>query len=243
MLSRQSSNEFYWGTGIKVGIEELIGPLNEIEQKYAPKELYVAGNSEIAKINPRVSVIGTRYPSEEGKENARKIVEKLVRKDFVIVSGLASGIDTIAHKIAINSGGKTIAVLGTPIDQCYPKENYNLQREIIDRHLAISQFPFGYPVQPKNFIIRNRTMALISNASIIVEAGETSGSHSQGWETLRLGRPLFIIDDIVKNKNLKWPNKMLEYGAEIISIKDTKQLSENVPPPGTKVDMNVTTFA
>ncbi len=71
----------------------------------------------------------------------------------------------------------------------------------------------GHPIFPKNFVIRNRTMALISDASIIVEAGERSGSLHQGWEALRLGRPLLIWKDIVRNNSLKWPKKMLEYGA------------------------------
>ncbi len=78
--------------------------------------------------------------------------------------------------------------------------------------LAVSQFAVGYPIQRQNFVMRNRTMALIANASIIVEAGETSGSLHQGWEALRLGRPLFIWTDLLKS-SLNWPKRMLRYGA------------------------------
>ena len=98
----------------------------------------------------------------------------------VIVSGLARGIDTAAHKAAIEAGGKTIAVLGTPLDRTYPAENKALQAEIIKNHLAVSQFRVGSEVFSSNFIRRNRVMALIADASVIVEAGESSGSLSQG---------------------------------------------------------------
>jgi len=240
---RNIANEFYRENIVKVSVEELIGPLNEIEKKYAPSWLYIAGNRRIAEISPRVSVIGSRHPSEEGLKNSQNLVERLVKRNVVIVSGLALGIDTIAHKTAISNGGKTIAVLGTPLNQFYPKENYNLQKEIIRNHLAISQFPSGYPIRPKNFPIRNRTMALISNASIIVEAGDTSGSLHQGWEALRLGRPLLIIDTILNNKKLKWPHEMIKYGAKTLSIKEIESLLDILPPFGTKVDISVTLYA
>jgi len=209
---------------------ELLGRLlNEVEAKYAPKTLYVSGSIEIPLRGIRVAVIGTRKPSNEGIEETKKIVEALVRKDIVIVSGLARGIDTVAHKTAIDSGGKTIAVLGTPLDRFYPKENRWLQELIMKEHLAISQFPIGSTIRPKNFVIRNRTMALISNASIIVEAGETSGVISQGWETIRLGRLLLINE---KMKNLAWVQKMVEYGAILFSnVGDVIELiEENCSP-------------
>jgi len=229
----------------KISVEKLIRPLNEIESKFAPSWLYVAGNVSIAKMSPRVSVIGSRHPSEEGLKNTQTLVKHLLQLNAVIVSGLALGIDTMAHKTAINNGGKTIAVLGTPLDECYPKENYPLQKEIMSNHLAISQFPSGYPIQRKNFPIRNRVMALISDASIIVEAGETSGSLSQGWEALRLGRQLFILDAMLKNKELKWPYKMVSYGARIISLKNqAEKLFEVLPPSGPEgVDVSVALYS
>lgn len=242
---RNATNEFPRENIVKVSVEELMGPLNEVEKKYAPSWLYIAGNRHIAEISPRVSVVGSRHPSEEGLKNTQKIVEHLLELNAVIVAGLAAGIDRMAHKTAINNGGKTIAVLGTPLDKCYPKENSDLQEEIVKNHLAISQFPSGYPIQRKNFPLRNRTMALISNASIIVEAGETSGSLSQGWETLRLGRPLLILDTMIKNnKELEWPHKMLNYGAQIISLKrKTDEFSEILPPSKTEIDLNVALHA
>ena len=135
---------------------------------------------------------------------------------MAIISGLAKGIDTAGHKTAIECGGKTIAVLGTPLDRTYPKENSPLQEEIMMNHLAISQYPAGHKTTPKDFVLRNRTMAIISDATVIVEAGESSGSLHQGWETLRIGRPLFICKAVAESKVLAWPKKMIDYGAMML---------------------------
>ena len=102
----------------------------------------------------------------------------------------------MAHTAALDEGGHTIAVLGTPLDQVYPKVNAGLQRRIAERDLLVSQFPSGMKVTPKNFPIRSRTMALLSDATVIVEAGERSGTLHQGWEALRLGRLPFLMESV-----------------------------------------------
>ena len=208
-------------------LEELLGPLNDVEKKHAPKELYVSGSLPAPLPGPRLSVIGSREASIEGLETAGKIVKTLVRNDAIVVSGLAKGIDTKAHRTAIEEGGYTIAVLGTPLDRVYPRENYKLQDLIMRQHLAVSQFPSGHQTRPRDFVIRNRTMALISDASIIVEAGDSSGSLHQGWEALRLGRPLFIWNTLMNDPSLSWPMKMLEYGA--IELVDPEEILEHIP--------------
>jgi DNA processing protein len=213
----------------KISSSELIGPLNDIEEKYVASEFFILGNKHLAQENRRVSIIGTRNPSEKGIKNAQKITEFLVNNDVVIVSGLAKGIDTIAHRTTIEKGGNTIAVIGTPLDNCYPKENTLLQNKIMNEHLLISQFKIGSVVYPSNFPARNRTMALISQASIIIEAGEKSGTMHQGWEALRLGRRLFILEDLANNKNLTWPSKLIEYGAEILSMNNLDVLLDILP--------------
>ena len=192
--------------------EQLLGPLNDVERNYAPVRLYAAGPIQIPLPRPRAAIIGSRKASEKALDVASEISKTLAKKKVIIVSGLAEGIDTAGHRAAIDAGGKTIAVLGTPLDEVYPKKNALLQEEIMQSHLAVSQFAFGYPIQRQNFVMRNRTMALIANASIIVEAGETSGSLHEGWEALRLGRPLFIWTDLLKS-SLNWPKRMLRYGA------------------------------
>jgi DNA processing protein len=197
-----------------IDLQSLLGrPLNDIEKTNAPKMIYYKGVMKFPLPCARVSIIGTRGPSKEGILAAEEVSKILIKKKVVIVSGLAKGIDTIGHETAIKYGGKTIAVIGTPLNKTYPKENTELQKEIMKNHLVISQYPVGHPTTKKDFVLRNRTMALISDASIIVEAGEGSGSLYQGWETLRLGRPLFICKSVVHNPKLKWAKEMIEYGA------------------------------
>ena len=206
---------------------ELLGPLNDVERKYAPSKIFSAGAMEIPLPRPRVSIIGSRKASAKGLSTAAHIASVLSKREVVVVSGLAEGIDTTAHETAMRENGRTIAVLGTPLNRVYPQKNSQLQQEIMTNHLVISQFPIGYPIQPKNFVMRNRTMALISNASIIVEAGETSGSLHEGWEALRLGRPLFIWKSIVADSSLSWPKKMLRFGALVLT--DPKHVLEVLP--------------
>jgi DNA processing protein len=105
-----------------------------------------------------------------------------------------------------------VAVLGTPLNAFYPLENKALQLKMMREHMVISQFPPGSPVTRRNFPMRNRTMALLSDATVIVEAGERSGTIAQGWECIRLGRPLLIHASL---KDLTWVGKMIEYGAHL----------------------------
>lgn len=210
-----------------LSVEDLLGrPLNDIERKFSPHKLYLAGR-EAPVPGPRTSIVGSRHPSSESLELARKIAWFLVCRHTTIVSGLANGIDTMAHETALENNGLTIAVLGTPLNKTYPAQNSKLQERIMETQWAVSQFAIGHPVLPKNFVIRNRTMALISDASVIVEAGETSGSLHQGWETLRLGRPLFICSSILENKSLRWPKKMMDYGA--VELRDPEEIIEGLP--------------
>lgn len=209
--------------------EELIGPLNEVEKKHAPARLFTAGRIELLRDGLRVSVVGSRDATTEGLARARALSETLVSRGVVVVSGLAEGIDTQAHQAAINAGGATIAVLGTPLDVCFPKQNQALLDRIIQSHLAVSQFPVGSPPQKKNFTMRNRTMALLSDATIIVEAGEGSGTIHQGWEALRLGRPLFLLESLTKRTDLTWPAEMQQYGAEVLTKERLPVVLDNLP--------------
>ena len=212
--------------------DELLGPLNDVERRNAPVHVYLGGDRALLEAGPRVSVVGSRRASEAGLANARHIADWLARHDMVVVSGLADGIDTAAHTSAITAGGRTIAVLGTALDACYPATNRALQAEIIRDHLALSQFAPGTPVQTKNFPMRNRTMALVSHATIIVEAAEKSGSLHQGWEALRLGRPLFILEPMLHDATLSWPREMVGYGAMAIRPDALEPMSDFLPESG-----------
>jgi DNA processing protein len=209
-------------------ISELVRPLNDVEEKHAPKQVYIAGKLPIPLTSPRVAIIGSRKASQQGLEVASTIAKFLAQNNVIIVSGLAEGIDTAVHTSAIEAKGQTVAVLGTPLNKVYPKTNAKLQKNIMQEHLAISQFPNGYPVLPGNFVLRNKTMALISDASIIIEAGSTSGTIHQGWEAIRLGRPLFIWHQLIHDNSLTWPKKMVEYGA--MEFSNSKEILEALPP-------------
>ena len=201
-------------------------PLNDVEAKYSPSKVYAAGAMKVPIPRPRVAIVGSREASLQGIEDADLIARILVDKGVTIISGLAKGIDAAAHRAAIRAGGQTIAVLGTPLDKAYPRENAELQDEIIRRFLAVSQFEVGSTVRRSNFVVRNRTMALIADASVVVQAGESSGTLSQAWEALRLGRPLFIWKPIF-DTSLKWPKEMVKFGA--IKLLDPKDVLQNLP--------------
>ena len=178
--------------------QDLLGPLNEVEQKNSPKALYVAGDIGIVEEGARVSIVGSRKASPEGLRRASKLAALLASRGVIVVMALPRA-STLRLTPQPLRTGRTIAVLGTPLDQVYPRQNAALQEEIMRDHLAVSQYAVGYPVQRKNFPLRNRTMALISDATVIIEAGNTSGSLSQGWEALRLGRPLFLAKSVTED--------------------------------------------
>ena len=176
---------------------------------------FAAGDTSLLNGCARVAVIGSRSASEDGLRRAAAVAGVLARLSVVVVSGLARGVDTSAHTAAIQRGGRTIAVLGTPLDRVYPAENAPLQELIYRDHLLLSQFPAGARVSPRNFPQRNRTMALISHATIVVESGDSSGTLSQASETMRLGRKLLILRSALK-PGLQWPERFLEQGAAVI---------------------------
>ena len=214
----------------RVTLRELLGrELNRVERRNAPPELYVEGALELPLRDPRAAVVGTRQPSPAGRDAARLLVERLVEQGVAVVSGLARGTDTVAHTTAIGRGGRTIAVLGTPLDRFYPPENRDLQLRIMREPLAVSQFPPGHATRRSDFVARNRTMALISDATVIVEAGAVSGAISQGWEAIRLGRPLYIWRDTFDNSNLAWPREMERYGARRLDERSIDELLDELP--------------
>lgn len=192
--------------------EEILGCLTEPELKAAPTLLYLRGDTALIEFGPRVAVVGSRRASPEGLELAKRITVELVRQDVTVVSGLALGIDTVAHRTALSHGGNTVAVLGTAISQYAVERNRSLQDEIGTRGLLVSQFPCGEAPHRSNFPRRNRTMALLSDATVVVEAGERSGTRHMGWESLRLARPVLFPQQL-KHRMPSWLGEMVQYGA------------------------------
>jgi len=179
------------------------------KDKNADPVIYYSGELELLQ-RPAVAVIGSRDVSADGVARATRIAKLLSGQGVTIVSGLAKGVDTAAHKGAIEADGDTVAVIGTPIDKAYPAENAALQAEIYRKHLLISQFAPGTRTFPSDFPKRNRLMAAITDASIIVEASDTSGSLHQAAECVRLGKWLFIMKSVIEDPRLTWPQKFLK---------------------------------
>jgi DNA processing protein len=189
--------------------------------------LYYRGTWELVETRC-VAVVGSRQATKDGISRATRLVRELVKRDFTVVSGLAVGIDTAAHRTAIDTGGRTIAVVGTPLGQVYPKENRDLQEEIASRFLLISQVPvLRYAAQKwfwnrSFFPERNITMSALTEATIIVEAGDTSGTLTQARAALHQGRKLFILDSCFRRKNLTWPARFEKLGG--IRVRDSADI-------------------
>ena len=153
---------------------------------------YYGDISLIADLERNLSVVGSRDYSEYGAEMTRKIVKE-VCDEYTIVSGLARGIDAIAHETAMKNGGKTIAVLGCGIDYCYPKENIVLYNDIKKNHLLLSEYPGDVPPTNDNFPIRNRIIAGLSNGLLVTEAHYKSGSGITAHLALDFGRQIMFV--------------------------------------------------
>src|SRR5207245_7787617 len=141
-------------------------------------KLWCVGNASLLR-EKCVAIVGTRAVSPDGAARSRRLACELAAAGVVIISGLAKGVDTEALTAAIDAGGSVVAVIGTPVDRAYPAENKALQERIYREHLLISQFTPGERVFPSNFPERNKLMAAVSDASVIIEAGETSGTLHQ----------------------------------------------------------------
>jgi DNA processing protein len=188
--------------------------------------IYYAGNLSLLK-RPCVSIVGTREVSDAGRAATDWLTRKLVAAGIVIVSGLAYGVDTTAHKAAIAAGGKTIAVIGTPLDKASPSENAALQEQIYRDHLLISQFRKGEKTFRTNFPLRNKLMAVLSDATVVMEASDTSGTLHQAVECTKRGRWLFIAKSVVDDPRLSWPNKFRKYDTCIV-LEKASQITDRV---------------
>lgn len=187
--------------------------------------LYYRGAWEITETRC-VAVVGSREASPDGIRRAERLARELVDRDFTVVSGLAKGVDAAAHRGAIARGGRTISVVGTPLGSCYPKENADLQEEIARDHLLISQVPvLRYAKQaPQHnrlfFPERNVTMSALTEGTIIVEAGDTSGTLTQARAALHQGRKLFILDNCFQRTDITWPARFEAEGAVRVKTPD-----------------------
>ena len=192
-------------------------PMRLRDAKHPVELLYYQGAWELTETRC-VAVVGSRKATSDGMQRAERLARELVKRKFTVVSGLATGIDTAAHTAAIRCGGSTIAVIGTPLGSYYPPQNRDLQDEIAREYLVISQVPvlrYGKQAVPHNqffFPERNITMSALTEATVIVEAGETSGTLTQARAALYQGRKLFILNSCFE-QDISWPANFERRGA------------------------------
>jgi len=180
-----------------------------------PLMLYVKG--ALAREDLRsIAVVGARSATPYGKENARRFAADLSRSGYVVVSGLARGIDTWAHRGAIEAGGRTIAVLGCGIDTVYPVENRALSEQIVKEGAVISEFPPGTPPLRQNFPMRNRIIAGMTLGTLVIEAGEKSGSLITAEMALNCGREVFAVPGSIASKLSKGTHQLIKEGAALV---------------------------
>jgi len=182
-----------------------------------PLCLYVRGNVG-ALAQPGIAVVGTRHPTPYGVGMAERLSCDLSAHGVIIISGLARGVDSAAHRGAVNAKGKTIAVLGTGADVIYPRENAKLIDPILSLGGAvISEFPLGTAATPQNFPIRNRIISGLSVGVLVVEAGEYSGTRITARCALEQSREVYAVPGNVTNK-LSWgPNTLIKQGAKLVA--------------------------
>jgi DNA processing protein len=200
-------------------------PTRLTESGDAPRFLYVRQSEGILD-RPSLAIVGTRNPSHDGSRRARKLGALLAKAGVVVVSGLAKGIDTAAHVGCIEAGGQTVAVIGTPLNEQYPKENASLQELIGATGAVVSQFAPGSTTTRASFPIRNATMSGLALGTVVVEASETSGALIQARKALQQGRRLFIPRSAIENKALSWPEHYAKRGAIVFS--DIDELVESL---------------
>lgn len=189
--------------------------LREIEG--APPLLYVHGGlQEIDRW--AVAVVGTRRLTSYGRQIAQDLVSGLVLNGVTIVSGLARGIDAIAHKTALEHGGRTIAVLGSGPDCIYPPENRPLARQIVNgRGAIITEYGLGVQPEAKNFPPRNRIISGLSLGVIVVEAGDRSGASITAKFALEQGREVFAVPGSINSPASKGTNRLIQQGAKLVT--------------------------
>lgn len=199
---------------IKKGTKDY--PIQLYDLENIPKELYIVGNKKLLE-EFSIAVVGSRNCTEVSSELASQICYNLALKGIVIVSGLARGIDRVAHESCLRAKSKTIAVLGGGFDNLYPKENINLLYEILEKDgLVITEYAPDIPCLKTNFVARNRIIAGLSQGIVVVEAKEKSGSLTTAKFGFKMHRNVFSCPGDVRDFRYEGSNKLLVEGANCI---------------------------
>jgi DNA processing protein len=193
-----------------------------------PTLLYVRGNVDVLS-QTSISVVGTRKPTLYGTQMAERLGRELAARGVVIVSGMARGIDAIAHQGAMAVNGRAIGVLGTGVNVCYPKENKKLYEKVLERGAIISEFPLGTHPAPENFPVRNRIVAGMPVGVVVVEGAQYSGSLITARLAMDYGREVFGVPGNVTQPVSFAPNQLIRQGAKLVT--NGEDVIEDLPTP------------
>ena len=186
-----------------------------------PKKLFIRGKLPAKRVKT-VAIVGTRKPSAYGHEIATKIASECAKNGIVVVSGLALGIDSIAHRAAIDSGGKTIAVLANGVDKIYPRSHEDLGQKILQtKGVILSEYPNNTPARPWQFLARNRIVSGLADAVVIIEAASRSGTLSTANHALDQGKEIFAVPGNITSPLSAGCNQLIKNGANpLTSVED-----------------------
>jgi DNA processing protein len=201
-----------------------------LEISNPPSVLYYRGVVDVKEnqgITPTVAIVGTRSPSEYGRKWTRKISTALAKSGFTVVSGLAAGIDTEAHTSCLEAGGRTLAVFGTGVDIVYPKPNERLRDRVLQQGLAISEYPAGTQPNKTNFPRRNRIIAGLSRATIVIEAPQKSGALITAYQANDFCRDVYVLTARLDDERSFGCLELLSKGAHPILPSSDRLLSED----------------
>jgi DNA processing protein len=196
-----------------------------------PPALFARGNAGLL-TSIGIGVVGTRHPTPYGIAAAERLSGDLARAGLTIVSGMARGIDTAAHKSALAAGGSTVAVLGCGVDIVYPSENRKLAAEIAARGLILSEFPMGSVAFPQNFPIRNRIISGLSCGILVIEGAQYSGSAITARLAIDQGREVFAVPGNITSKMSWGPNLLIKQGAKL--VQDWNDVVVDLPQPAQR---------
>ncbi len=192
-----------------------------------PPVLFVRGQVELLN-SLMLGVVGTRRPTPYGRAVSERLSKDLAQAGLTIVSGMARGIDTAAHRGALEAGGNTIAVFGCGVDRVYPAENRRLASEISERGLLVSEFPMETPGQPQNFPVRNRIISGMSLGVLVVEGAQYSGSAITAKLAMEQGRDVFAVPGNITSRMSWGPNLLIKQGAKL--IQEWNDVVVEIPP-------------
>jgi len=193
-----------------------------------PVMLYVRGDLQILN-QPMLSIVGTRRPTAYGTQMTERLARDLAKRGLAIVSGLARGVDALAHQGTTAVGGRAIGVIGTGIDICYPKENKKLYERVLENGTIVSELPIGSHPAPENFPVRNRIIAGMPLGVVIVEGKQYSGSLITARLAMEFGREVFGVPGNVTQEMSFAPNQLIKQGAKLVT--SAEDVVEELPTP------------